>query len=86
MKSTAPKTQPDLDADLRAVARLLWRTPPQVHLAEVAFAMGAITADDYALVCAVAQAGQLDDLESEGGRAAWKVLAAWLPNHSEVPN
>ena len=88
MKHATTKSQPpeNLDDDLlRAVAKLLKRTPWQVHWAEVAFAMGAITHDDCIRVYAAARAGKLDDLESEIGRRAWAILGRWLPN-DEVQN
>jgi len=80
MKASTKSQPPDLDHELRAVARLLRALDWRVHLAEVALELGAIGRADYALICAVAQAGELDDLESEAGQAAWRVLARWLPD------
>jgi hypothetical protein len=74
---------PDLDATLREAARLLRRTPWQLHLAIIAHDMGAITAAQLTIVRAAARAGALDDLSSELGRAAWAVLAKWLPDDGE---
>jgi len=84
MKS-AQQIPASVDRDLCAVARMLRGLDWRVHLAEVALELGAISRADYALICAVAQAGELDDLESEAGQAAWRVLAKWTGD-DETPN
>ena len=82
------RTQPpaSLDRDLCAVARLLWRTDPREHLAAIALELGAITADDYAMVHMAARMGVLDDLTTEVGRLAWAILARWWPGDDDVQN